>query len=75
MKLTPWFPAIVKPVRAGVYEVRKKPPWSWYRYWDGKCWYLGGKTPMAAKNYADMAGSRLDETPPEPWRGLAEEPK
>jgi hypothetical protein len=74
VKLTPWFPAKVKPVKVGVYQ-SKKPFLSWYRYWDGEYWHSGGTTPMAAKNYANMAGSRFDETPPEPWRGLAEEPK
>jgi hypothetical protein len=71
MKLTPWFPASVKPVRAGVYQ-SKEPFLTWYRYWDGEYWCSGGTTPIAAKRHANM---RFDETPPEPWRGLAEEPK
>jgi hypothetical protein len=63
MKHTPWFPAKVKPVRV------------WYRYWDGEYWHFGGSTPIEAKSHANTPGSRLEETPIEPWRGLAEEPK
>ena len=71
MKHTPWFPANVKPVRAGVYQ-SKEPLLPWYRYWDGEYWHAGGPTPILAKSYA---GVRFEETPPEPWRGIAEEPK
>jgi hypothetical protein len=70
MKLTPWFPADVKPVRVGVYEVRMKAPW--YRYWDGVHWHAGHCTPKLACPLSHMP---LEETPSEPWRGLAEEPK
>lgn len=70
MKLTPWFPANVKPVRAGVYEILMDCPW--YRYWDGLNWYAGHCTPRLACALPRMP---LEETPPEPWRGLAENPK
>lgn len=71
MKLTPWFPASVKPVRAGVYEVRMDGP-PWYRYWDGVHWYAGHCTSELACALPHVS---LEETPTEPWRGLAEEPK
>lgn len=65
MKHTPWFPANVKPVRAGVYEVRKKPPWSWYRYWirwwDGEFWSVPcfkGEKPWSIKLSAGIKDSQ-----------------
>jgi|APGre2960657373_1045057.scaffolds.fasta_scaffold136004_1 hypothetical protein len=70
MKLTPWFPANVKPVRVGVYEVRMKAPW--YRYWDGVHWHAGHCTSELACALPHLP---IENTPPEPWRGLAEEPK
>jgi hypothetical protein len=77
MKHTPWFPASVKPVRAGVYEVKEGRLPVWYRYWDGQFWYAGGPSPWSARNWILMpigvkeAGRLLAA----PWRGLAEEPK
>ena len=69
MKLTPWFPADVKPAYPGVYQV-KEPGFVWYRRWDGERWYCGGPT-------VDMAATV--EMPysfgGNPWRGLAEPPK
>ena len=70
MKLTPWFPANVKPVRAGVYEVRMKAPW--YRYWDGVHWHAGHCTSELARALPHLP---IENTPPESWRGLAEEAK
>ncbi len=70
MKLTPWFPANVKPVRAGVYEIQDGLA-AWYRRWDGLRWYVGGPTPGWASN--EIIG--LDNGHRAPWRGLAEEPK
>ncbi len=70
MKLTPWFPADVKPVRAGVYEIQDSAA-SWYRRWDGKNWYIGDATPERAAQEAVVLASYLRA----PWRGLAEEPK
>lgn len=71
MKLTPWFPAKVKPVRAGVYEVKQDDMPAWYRRWDGEDWYVGGATPGWASNAIIVWDNGLRT----PWRGLAEEPK
>jgi hypothetical protein len=71
MKHTPWFPANVKPVRAGVYEIQDDGPPAWYRRWDGKDWYVGDATPKRAAQEAVVLASYLRA----PWRGLAEEPK
>jgi hypothetical protein len=70
MKLTPWFPANVKPVRAGVYEISSTTPW--YRYWDGANWCAGERTPWEAEKLELLP---LVVAFAEPWRGLAEEPK
>lgn len=67
MKRTPWFPLTVKPVRAGVYEVKwglDRAPFQ--RLWDGSRWCLhdGGVTLFGVGN-CDT----------ERWRGLTMEPK
>lgn len=68
LKLTPWFPADVKPVHVGMYER------DWGRvvdnavsardYWDGTQWRLGicGKP----SSYLMLSDLR--------WRGLAQKP-
>jgi hypothetical protein len=71
MKLTPWFPANAKPVRVGVYEIKKDGMPAWYRRWDGKYWYLGDINPETAAQENIVLGSSM----PRPWRGLAEESK
>jgi hypothetical protein len=75
MKHTPWFSANVKPVRAGVYEIknisfRKK---KLYRYWNGKRWCSGATTPNSAILKFKVFGTGAPVVLP--WRGLAEEPK
>jgi len=67
MKLTPWYPAHVKPVRKGVYEMDA---WdSWFRYWDGKHWYCGAFTPEDA--YEEWLDGRTIADADFDWRGLA----
>jgi hypothetical protein len=69
VKLTPWFPGTVKPVRPGVYETAYRGI-RWFRKWDGNRWYVGDETPSVAwkeKSRTAVTGF--------PWRGLAEEPK
>lgn len=41
--LTEWFPADVKPIRPGLYIVKKFPnvDWLYWRYWDGDFWRTG----------------------------------
>jgi hypothetical protein len=69
MKLTPWFPANVKPVRVGVYQVRDTDTLPWYRRWDGAHWHIGAESVRIAAATSMPIDSQL------PWRGLAEEPK
>ncbi len=78
MKLTPWFPEPVKPVRPGVYMVDQ----SWrpgqeteevYAYFDGKYWYPQGSSPKDAM-YTMCYG--VKKGPPfKQWRGLKGEEK
>lgn len=71
-KLTPWYPADVKPVRDGVYETAIEESTStFFQYWlDGK-WRYCSRTP-------ERAVSRLQRNPSNcqdrVWRGLAEDP-
>lgn len=72
-KLTEWFPADVKPVRRGVYEVR----WGWtfrdgggYCHWDGRTW---GNT-FFKVDRAPGRGETITAKQDKGWRGLAEKP-
>jgi hypothetical protein len=73
MKLTPWFPEPVKPVRPGVYMVDQ----SWrpgqeievvYAFFDGGHWYSQGSSPKDAM-YTMCYGPRKGG-PFKQWRGL-----
>lgn len=74
MKLTPWFPAEVKPVHQGTYEVDDDDgiPGSWYAYWDG--WKFGYRhyDPEIAFRLRDR---HTDCNHMTKWRGLAKPPK
>lgn len=68
MKLTPWFPATVKPVRAGVYRTRPESSTSQiicYSYWSGRKWGFYKYT----KRHAISA---MGESPVQnkEWRGV-----
>lgn len=66
-KLTPWFPAHVMPVHAGVYERDTKG--SNYKYWyfNGSIWIMGGYAkPNTAARMADDLPSKVRYR----WRGL-----
>ena len=73
-KLTPWFPAHVKPARVGVYEVDDQDGMigPWYAYWNGRRFgWRSWKGPQEAyESRFDSIG--LDERAI--WRGLAEDP-
>jgi hypothetical protein len=71
MKLTPWFPANVKPAYPGVYEVDARSSIRWYQRWDGECWYRRWSTPESAASEMEQLWffNCL------PWRGLAKPPK
>lgn len=71
MKLTPWFPKSIKPVRVGVYQIRD--PWTQqsigkttFRHWNGRRWGLACSDPSLCRpaNYwnhgQEMTG----------WRGI-----
>lgn len=71
-KLTPWFPGDVKPVRKGLYELRrwvmpKLPVGSVCNcaYWNGAEWCFG----------LDRHARLADVSSADGWRGLAEQPK
>ena len=70
MKLTPWYPPYVVPVRKGVYEVRQP---GWYSYWNGEGFnWQDCKGPEQA--YVNRS-SFTACSPRQSWRGLAKEPK
>lgn len=71
-KLTPWFPADVKPVRVGVYKARltKNPEVSGFGFWDGRRWGWLHNTEQRAMT-DDLEGSSQNKE----WRGLASDPK
>lgn len=71
-KLTPWFPATVKPVHVGMYETRRKTfnfvprPLYLRLYWNGEYWSY----PHYSRYSNALATMRGDDK----WRGLAEKP-
>ena len=67
MKLTPWFPKTVKPVRPGAYQVDYAGN---YSYWTGDSWCL----PVCDRHLA-LRIRQLSSIQARTWRGLAEEPK
>ena len=67
MKLTPWFPGTVKPVRVGVYERDYDTPLPHYCYWNGKWWCRLSFDPDDAMNQKGVKS--VYETLP--WRGVA----
>ena len=70
-KLTPWFPAHIKPVRKGVYKISPCVGSDWFRRWDGANWLWGARTPEdAAFDHAPIIF-----LPDELWCGLARKPK
>ena len=68
MKLTPWFPGDVKPVREGVYErdYINASPGKFYCYWNGKFWGLYGTNPKISMWYQDKPSTEQNL----PWRGV-----
>lgn len=69
-KLTPWFPAFVKPAREGMYRVRINGASKWAR-WERAGWFLALKDFERARKAHipsnDCRGPRFGG-----WRGLAE---
>jgi hypothetical protein len=73
-KLTPWFPASVKPARVGVYNVDTLELGDIYRYWDGRHWSFFGLSPDGAMTQ-HAHGNIFTNGRLFPWRGLAEKPE
>ena len=72
MKLTPWFPGDVKPVRVGVYQRDYSGTTfschrSQYCYWNGKFWSIFSFGPLEALEFKRQK-STLQNLP---WRGVA----
>ena len=82
-KLTEWFPAEIKPVRVGVYEVSNifREKIGTYAYWDGKWWHGYNDTIDGAMENIEIRMNlaannlRLLASQNKQWRGLAEQPK
>lgn len=71
MRLTPWFPADVEPVRPGWY-LRRLYGWApeLPDFYDGKHWYFGG----GDQNLSDVVKPKWrDDSGKWEWRGLAKE--
>jgi hypothetical protein len=68
MKLTPWFPGTVKPVRVGVYERQYSLMWSTrlYCYWNGIRWSPVATSIQEAEELKPFASASQDL----PWRGV-----
>ena len=76
MKLTPWYPGHIKPVRVGAYDVGNDEKFfsPWFFWWDGDKWSGFGDSPEAAYKYANtslVVDIRHQGTTP--WRGIAKD--
>lgn len=72
-RVTPWFPADVKPVRVGVYETVQG-GLEYFNYWDGLRWHGAMGTPQDAETFATCHNPSW-ENAPQKWRGLARKPR
>jgi hypothetical protein len=70
-KLTPWFPADVKPVHVGVYQTTPIDSTK-YQKWNGEYWCAYTSD---AKDAARLENSNKSKYQKVKWRGLAEQPK
>lgn len=70
-KYSKWFHPAQKPWEPGVYEFEELLPW--FRRWDGKHWYEGGKNPAQAATSRKRLGL-MYLTFMNQWRGLAKPP-
>jgi len=74
-KLTPWFPAHIKPVRVGVYEIKEPDGTLFYNKWDGKNWHWGSKSKYKSEqNIHPMNVADADRLIAR-WRGLSQPTK
>lgn len=69
MKLTPWFPISINPVRKGVYEI-KTPFFTCFSRWTGRYWCLtAGRIDAAAVQTEKSVD--VYNLPNVQWRGVA----
>lgn len=68
MRVTPWFPADIKPVHVGVYETQCGVFGDSYRYWDGQRWSVARMNPVLA--FDSRSWVARNQSPR--WRGLAQ---
>jgi len=64
-EMTDWFPADLKPVHIGVYEVRYF-PYGKYCLWDGKKWSWTNTTVNKAYKFTSSEGANQNKI----WRGI-----
>ena len=69
-ELTAWFAGHVRPTLPGVYERTARYKCQRYSYWDGKCWGIGGASPIYAYR---CRGLTSDYQKTLQWRGLAKD--
>lgn len=69
-KLTPWFPAYIKPVHIGVYKTRGYAMLTTFAKWNGFQWYVDAFNMNDAQTRT--APSMIQDRQ---WRGLASKPK
>ena len=70
MKLTEWYPAHIKPVRVGVYNVETwaNPDSPWFSYWDGNIFnYYCNSVDDAFRNRRKWGCGKATSQ----WRGIA----
>lgn len=74
-KLTPWYPARIKPVRVGVYNVScraSEQTGQWFAYWNGERFMYYHTDPRKAYRSRATFGCGADT---KSWRGLNKRPR
>jgi hypothetical protein len=70
-QMTPWFPANVKPVHAGVYEIKiRYEDRSTYCYWGGDRWGFFAHRPDVAELLCNAFADTASQA--KIWRGFTE---
>ncbi len=70
-KVTPWFPANVRPKHLGVYETRDDYSGIYYAHWNGYFWGWRCWTIQNALERRQQQSSHVVHS----WRGLIRKPK
>lgn len=75
MKLTPWFPPEIKPIRVGWYQRKWRKDNDWFaNYWDGAHWHHSESATATTQIPIEPHYEAICHCENMYWRGLAKKP-